>query len=130
MTQETRLEKIPEVRRVLTDYLVNVRNTSSKELDERIEDLCNHAKEGKIFPILRQEIVYALWRTCYSSKVMSKMLSVSERTIRRDLEYIKLSLDPLWKIRKKSVDEILKRPSKYFQTYIDEWKMTLFANDS
>ncbi len=126
MMQETDLKKIPEVRRVLADFLVNVRNVSSDRLDVCIDGWCETAQKRKVWSVIRMEIIYALWISKYSNQQISTILNVSLRTVGRDLAEIKEAIDPFKEFRGKTVDKWIQKHSKELQPYIDAfWDRTL-----
>ena len=119
------LEEIPYVKYVLSYCLChNCKTEGDKE--ECVKGWCNSLKDATAPNWVRKMVVYVLWKSGFHNYEMKKMLNVSLRTIGRDLDEIKDEMDPFFRIRGMTLDDISKKYSKKLQPYIDDfWNRTL-----
>lgn len=111
-TQEktTKLENISEVKRVL-GYCMGWENYSNQRQRELVQVLCKKIENKTVPKFVRQMIVYALWQSDYHNYEMAFLLNVNVKTIGRDLAEIKDNIDPFWRIRGKTPENIVKKYS-------------------
>jgi len=127
-TQEktTKLENISEVKRVL-GYCMGWENYSNQRQRELVQVLCKKIENKTVPKFVRQMIVYALWQSDYHNYEMAFLLNVNVKTIGRDLAEIKDNIDPFWRIRGKTPENIVKKYSngQFDASIRDFWNRTL-----
>lgn len=127
-TQEktTKLENISEVKRVL-GYCMGWENYSNQRQRELVQVLCKKIENKTVPKFVRQMIVYALWQSDYHNYEMAFLLNVNVKTIGRDLAEIKDNIDPFWRIRGKTPENIIKKYSngQFDASIRDFWNRTL-----
>ena len=127
-TQEktTKLENISEVKRVL-GYCMGWENYSNQRQRELVQVLCKKIENKTVPKFVRQMIVYALWQSDYHNYEMAFLVNVNVKTIGRDLAEIKDNIDPFWRIRGKTPENIAKKYSngQFDASIRDFWNRTL-----
>ena len=127
-TQEltTKLENISEVKRVLV-YCMGWENYSNQRQQELVQVWCKKIENKTEPKFVRQMIVYALWRSEFHNYEMAFLLNVNVKTIGRDLAEIKDNIDPFWRIRGKTPEDIIKKYSngQFDASIRDFWNRTL-----
>lgn len=127
-TQEktTKLENISEVKRVL-GYCMGWENYSNQRQRELVQVLCKKIENKTVPKFVRQMIVYALWQSDYHNYEMAFLLNVNVKTIGRDLAEIKDNIDPFWRIRGKTPENMAKKYSngQFDASIRDFWNRTL-----
>ncbi len=88
-----RLEDIPQFKQSFCEFLQELRYISEDNVDESFKRWCNQLSKGRAFPEARRVAVYVLWFHCKLRQYhIARLLSMSTRTIRRDMREIEKQL--------------------------------------
>jgi len=83
------LESIPCFKKSFCQFLQELKEISNDNLDQSFRRWCNQLSRGRAFPEARRLAVYVLWFHCRIKQYhIAHLLSVSDRTIRRDMRKI------------------------------------------
>ena len=87
------LDDVPRFREYFLDHLRVIWKTSEENLEARYKKYCKNLSEGRAWIEVRRGAVYGLWIHCDLKQYqIAKLVSVSIRTIRRDMRYLEQSM--------------------------------------
>ena len=115
------LAKIPRFKETICNFLSRVYHSEDVDLHDHFKEACEQLYSGDAWAELRRAAVFVLYMNSYSNNEMAMMLNVSLKTIGRDLTYVKGKVDPVWKLRKMTMEKFVKKNKKIFEPYMEEF---------